>query len=56
MEQYTFSNSNIDLACQKTGTFLETAGVDSRELLRIKLTFEEVLRKEVTGAKSKVSF
>ena len=45
MEQYTFSNSNIDLACQKTGTFLETAGVDSREVLRIKLTFEEVLLK-----------
>ena len=45
MEQYTFSNSNIDLACQETGKFLLAAGVDHREALRIKLTFEEVLLK-----------
>ena len=43
MEQYNFSNSNIDLACEETGAFLLSAGVERREALRIKLTFEEVL-------------
>ena len=43
MEQYIFSNSSIDLACEETGTFLASAGVERREALRIKLTVEEVL-------------
>ena len=45
LEHYVFSNSNIDLACEETGRFLLAAGVDQREALRIKLTFEEVLLK-----------
>ena len=43
MEQYNLSNSNIDLACEKVGSFLASAGVDKREALRIKLTLEETL-------------
>ena len=43
MEQYNFSNSNIDLVCEEVGKFLSTSGVGRREALRIKLTFEEVL-------------
>ena len=43
MEQYNFSNSNIDLACEKVGEFLAKVGVERREALRTKLTFEEVL-------------
>lgn len=43
MEQLDFSNNNIDLACEKVGKFLTLSGVDRREVLRIKLTFEEVL-------------
>ena len=43
MEQYNFSNGNIDLACEEVGKFLASAGVDRREALRLKLTFEEVL-------------
>ena len=43
MEQLDFSNSSIDLACEQVGEFLTKAGVDRREVLRIKLTFEEVL-------------
>ena len=43
MEQFNFSNSNIDLACEEVGKFLAKAGVDRREALRTKLTFEEVL-------------
>ena len=43
METFNFSNSNIDLACEEVGKFLASAGVDRREALRIKLTFEEVL-------------
>ena len=43
MEQYNFSNSHIDLACEETGTFLVSAGVERREALRVKLTVEEVL-------------
>ena len=35
MEQYNFSNSNIDLACEETGTFLASAGVERREALRV---------------------
>lgn len=45
MEQYVLSNSNIDLASQETEKFLSAAGVDQREVLRIRLTFEEVLLK-----------
>ncbi len=43
MEEYKFSNSNIDLASEKVGKFLAKAGVERREALRTKLTFEEVL-------------
>ncbi len=43
MEQLDFSNSNIDLTCEEVGKFLASAGVDRREALRLKLTFEEVL-------------
>ena len=43
MEQYHFSNINIDIACEEVGKFLASAGVERREALRIKLTFEEVL-------------
>ena len=45
MEQYLFSNGNIDLACEEVGKFLASAGVERREALRIKLTLEEVLLK-----------
>ncbi len=45
MEQYTFSNSNIDAVSEKTSAFLSFAGVERREALRIKLIFEEVLLK-----------
>ena len=43
METLHFSNSSIDLACEEVGNFLSKAGVDRREALRIKLTFEAVL-------------
>ena len=43
MELYNFSNSNIDLACEEVGKFLAKVGVERREALRTKLTFEEVL-------------
>jgi len=43
LEQYNFSNSNIDLACEEVGEFLAKVGVERREALRTKLTFEEVL-------------
>ena len=43
MEQLNFSNVNIDLACEEVGKFLDKVGVDRREALRTKLTFEEVL-------------
>ena len=43
MEQYNFSNSNIDLACEEVGEFLSKVGVERREALRTKLTLEEVL-------------
>lgn len=45
MEKYNFSNYDINLACEETGKFLASAGVERREALRIKLTFEEVLLK-----------
>lgn len=43
MDQYDFSNSNIDLASDRVGAFLASASVERREALRIKLTVEEVL-------------
>ena len=43
METFHFSNSDIDLACERVGEFLAKSGVERREALRIKLTFEEVL-------------
>ena len=43
MKETNFSNSNIDLACEEVGKFLSTAGVERREALRTKLTFEEAL-------------
>ena len=43
MEQYNFSNSNIDLACEDVGVFLTSVGVEKREVLRNKLTLEEIL-------------
>lgn len=45
MEQYTFSNSNIDLASEQVTKFLASAGVERREALRIRLGIEEVLLK-----------
>ena len=43
MKQLTFSNCDIDLACEDVGSFLTSAGVEKREALRIKLTLEEIL-------------
>ena len=43
MEQYKFSNSDIDLASEAIGKFLAKVGVDRREALRTKLTAEEEL-------------
>ena len=43
MEQFNFSNSNIDLVCEDVGVFLTSVGVEKREALRIKLTLEEIL-------------
>ncbi|MBR5597315.1 MAG: hypothetical protein IKW30_07905 [Lachnospiraceae bacterium] len=45
MEQYNFSNNNIELACEKVDKFLSSLDVEHREVLRIRLTFEEVLLK-----------
>lgn len=45
MEQYNFSNSSINLACEDVGKFLASADVERREALRIQLTFEEALLK-----------
>ena len=43
MEKYVFSNAHIDQASQQVEKMLASYGVDRREALRIKLTFEEVL-------------
>ena len=43
MNQLDFSNNNIDRACEQVGRFLADSGVERREAIRIKLTFEEVL-------------
>lgn len=45
MEKYNFSNNSIEQVCEDVGRFLSSAGVEGREVLRIKLTFEEVLLK-----------
>ena len=56
MEQYLFSNSNIDLACEEVGKFLASADVERREALRIKLTLEEVLLKYQSRFGEEASF
>ena len=43
MEKYVFSNTQIDQASQQVEKMLASYGVERREALRIKLTFEEVL-------------
>ena len=43
MDKYIFSNEQIDQACQQVEKALVAYGVERREALRIKLTFEEVL-------------
>ncbi len=43
MEQYSFSNSDIDLACEAVWKRLEAFKVERREAMRIKLAFEDVL-------------
>ena len=43
MEEHSFSNSSIALACEDVGVFLTSVGVEKREALRIKLTLEEIL-------------
>ena len=43
MEKYVFSNTQIEKASQQVDKTLATYGVERREALRIKLTFEEIL-------------
>ena len=43
METFNFSNSEIDRASEFVSKFLEKVGVERREALGIKLTFEDVL-------------
>lgn len=43
MEQYIFSNKDIDRAIGKVEEFLDSSGVERREALSIRLSFEEVL-------------
>lgn len=43
MGQHKFTNPEIDLACGQVEKFLSVSGVEHREALRIKLTFEEIL-------------
>lgn len=56
MQQYLFSNSSIDLACEEAGKFLASADVERRETLRIKLTLEEVLLKYQTKFGEEAAF
>ena len=56
MQQHLFTNSSIDLACAEVGRFLESAKVDRREALRIKLTLEEVLLKYQSRFGEKAAF
>lgn len=43
MDKYSFSNTQIDIACRQVEKALVAYGVERREALRIKLTFEEIL-------------
>ena len=43
MDKYSFSNTQIDIACRQVEKALVAYGVEHREALRIKLTFEEIL-------------
>ena len=43
MHEYIFSNAQIDQACEQVEKALVAYGVERREALRIKLTFEEIL-------------
>lgn len=43
MQQYLFSNSSIDLACEEVGTFLASADVERREALRLPVALGAVL-------------
>ena len=43
MDKYIFSNEQIDQACRQVEKAMISYGVERREALRIKLTFEEVL-------------
>lgn len=40
---YTLSNENIAMACQEAETFLDSKKIESKERLRLMLSFEEVL-------------
>ena len=55
---YTLNNQNIDLASEKATEFLSKAGVDSKEILRIRLSLEEILLKylEIYGDKKSFKF
>ena len=56
MEVFHFSNGNIDLACEEVGKFLKKVGVERREALRTKLTFEEVLLEYQTRLGEEATF
>lgn len=43
MEKYSFTNAQVNQACRQVEKALLAYGVDRREALRIRLTFEEVL-------------
>lgn len=45
MNQYSLSNSNINLACKKIEAFLDQCDVERQEMLRVRLVFEELLLK-----------
>lgn len=56
MDNYSFSNTQIDQACQQVEKALVAYGVERREALRIKLTFEEVLLEYQEKLGEKASF
>ena len=56
MEKYVFSNTQINLACQQVEKSLIAYGVEYREALRIKLTFEEVLLEYQASLGEEASF
>ena len=43
VDKFTFSNTEINRACQQVENALVAYGVERREALRIRLTFEEIL-------------